>query len=102
MHKIIYFVPEDSLEITKNSLFEIGAGSQGNYSHCAWQTLGIGQFKPLQGSHPERGIQETINSVEEYRVEMLCEDALLYDAIKVLKASHPYEEPAIDIVKLEN
>ena len=102
MHKIIYFVPEDSLEITKNALFEIGAGSQGNYSHCSWQTLGIGQFKPLQGSHPERGIQETINILEEYRVEMLCEDALLYDAINVLKAYHPYEEPAIDIVKLEN
>ena len=44
MHKIIYFVPEDSLETTKDALFEMGAGSQGNYSHCAWQTLGIGQF----------------------------------------------------------
>ncbi len=102
MHKIIDFVPGDSLETTKSALFEIGAGSQGNYSHCAWQTLGMGQFKPLQGSHPERDIQETINSAEEYRVEMLCEDALLYDAINFLKAPHPYEEPTIDIVKLEH
>ena len=102
MHKIIYFVPKDSLEHTKDALFEKGAGSQGNYSHCAWQTLGTGQFKPLQASNPERGIKDSINAVEEYRVEMLCEDFLLFDAINALKASHPYEEPAIDVIKLEN
>jgi hypothetical protein len=102
MYKIVYFVPEDGLDDTKNALFSIGAGSQGAYSHCAWQTLGVGQFKPLAASNPDRGNKEQINIYQEYRVEMICEDALLFDAVNALKEAHPYEEPAIDLIKLEN
>jgi hypothetical protein len=32
---------------------------------------------------------------------MVCEDALIADAIAALRDSHPYEEPAFDVWKLE-
>ena len=37
----------------------------------------------------------------EFRVEMVCEDSLIKPVIKAMKASHPYEEPAYDVWKLE-
>ena len=39
--------------------------------------------------------------VSEYRVELVCESRLIADAVAALKAAHPYEEPAYDVVKLE-
>ena len=52
MHYVLYFlVPETHLEMVKNAVFATGAGKIGHYSHCAWQTLGQGQFMPLAGVH---------------------------------------------------
>ena len=44
--KLEFFVPIENAEHVKNALFELGVGAIGNYSHCAWQTEGDGQFKP--------------------------------------------------------
>lgn len=52
MLKLIYYVPESHLEATKLAIFQAGAGGIGDYEHCAWQVLGIGQFKPLSGAQP--------------------------------------------------
>ena len=50
MYKISFYVPENYIEQVKNALFDAGAGRIGDYSHCAWETKGIGQFMPLPGS----------------------------------------------------
>lgn len=39
--------------------------------------------------------------VSEYKVEMVCEKHYMKDVVEALKFSHPYEEPAYDVVKLE-
>lgn len=82
-------------------MFERGAGTIGNYRHCAWQVLGEGQFMPLPGSHPFLGEHNLVEKVAEYKVEMVCEDNLIKDAIIALKKSHPYEEPAYQIFRCE-
>ena len=58
MYLLFFLVPETHLELTKNALFAVGAGSIGHYSHCAWQTLGEGQFMPLSGSDAFIGEKE--------------------------------------------
>lgn len=101
MYKICFFVPKISVEIVKKALFDAGAGHIGNYDSCSWQTLGKGQFRALENSNPsigQRGITET---VDEYKVELVCDEKHIKDAIKALKDSHPYEEPAYDVIKLE-
>lgn len=101
MYKICFFVPENSVETVKKALFDAGAGHIGNYDSCSWQTLGKGQFRALENSNPsigQRGITET---VDEYKVELVCDEKHIKDAIKALKDSHPYEEPAYDVIKLE-
>ena len=52
MFKLIYYVPDTHLDLTKTAVFNAGAGTIGNYEHCAWQVLGTGQFKPLKGANP--------------------------------------------------
>ncbi|HCS29120.1 MAG TPA: NGG1p interacting factor NIF3 [Spongiibacteraceae bacterium] len=100
MYKLIVFVPESHTEAVKTALFEAGAGRQGDYDSCAWQTPGVGQFRPLAGSKPYLGQTGEVERVQEYRVEMLCEDDVLDAAVKALRVAHPYEEPAFEVIAL--
>jgi hypothetical protein len=40
--------------------------------------------------------------VSEYRVELVCEDSAIKAAIAALKLAHPYEEPAYDVLRMED
>lgn len=99
MLKLSFYVPESHLEEVKQAIFAAGAGRIGNYDSCCWQTRGQGQFRPLEGSSPYLGQQGQVETVEEYKVELVCEEALIRDVVAALKAAHPYEEPAYDVVK---
>lgn len=81
-------------------MFKAGGGQIGNYDCCCWETLGTGQFRPLKGSKPFLGNQNVVETVDEYRVEMVCTKEGLHDTVKAMIEAHPYEEPAYDIVEL--
>ena len=102
MIKICVFVPESAVEQVKQAMFTAGAGKIGDYDSCCWQTIGQGQFRPLEGSSPFIGELERIETVAEYRIEMVCADEYIKDVVAALKSSHPYEEPAYDVWKLED
>ena len=70
-YKLVFFVPESHKETVKTALFSKGAGQYQGYDCCAWETLGQGQFRPLEGSQPFLGQTNEIEKVDEYRVEML-------------------------------
>lgn len=101
MYKICYFVPETYLETTKQALFDVGAGCIGDYDSCAWQCRGQGQFRPLEGSNPFLGAAGALEVVEEFKVELVCRDELIRQAVGALKQAHPYEEPAYEIYRME-
>ena len=100
MYKICFFVPLEEANVVKQALFDVGAGKIGDYDCCAWQTEGQGQFRALEGSQPYIGQRGEITYVPELKVEMVCKDALIKQAIKALLKAHPYEEPAYDIWRL--
>lgn len=102
MYKLCYFVPESHIEVTKAALFEVGAGKIGNYDSCAWQCLGQGQFRPSDGSNAFLGEKGVLELVSEYRVEMVCQDSLIRQALVALRNAHPYEEPAYEVYHLED
>lgn len=97
MYKLVFFVPESHLEVVKSAVFATGAGRIGNYDQCCWQIAGLGQFRPLAGANPYIGRTGQLESVPEYRVEMVCADEFIQAAIAALRAAHPYEEPAFDV-----
>ena len=102
MYKICVFVPENAAEQVKQAMFAAGAGRIGAYDNCCWQTLGQGQFRPLEGSSPHIGEQGNVETVAELRIEMVCDEALIREAVSAMKSSHPYEEPAYDVWRLED
>ena len=97
MYKICVYVPDKHVETVKLALFDAGAGRIGNYDSCCWQTDGIGQFRPLAGSNPAIGSQNVVEQVPEVKLELVCEDDLVEAAVRAMRESHPYEEPAFDV-----
>jgi len=100
MYKLAFFVPQENLESVKQALFAVGAGRIGDYDSCCWQTLGTGQFRPLDGSNPHIGQLGEVEQLAEWKVELVCSDALIHSTVAALKQAHPYEEVAYDVWKL--
>ena len=67
MYKLCYFVPESHLQVTKQALFQAGAGKIGDYDSCAWQCEGQGQFRPLADSNPFLGARGELETVKELK-----------------------------------
>ena len=100
MFKLTVYIPATHVEAVKEALFNAGAGRYAAYDRCAWQVLGEGQFRPLVGSQPFLGTAGRDERVPEYRVEMIVPDADVAAVLRALKAAHPYEEPAYDLVRI--
>ena len=100
MYKLTFYVPTSHVDSVKASLFEAGGGRVGHYEHCCWQVLGQGQFRPTEGSQPYLGECYQLTSVDEYRVELVCSGAFIRSVVAALKLSHPYEEPAYDVLQI--
>ena len=97
MYKLAFFVPASHVEVVKAAVFAAGGGRIGDYDHCAWQTLGQGQFRPLDGSQPFLGQAGQVEVVEEWKVELVVADDLIAQVVAALKQSHPYETPAYEV-----
>ena len=100
MLKLCFYVPESHLQAVKDAVFAAGAGRVGDYENCCWQVAGQGQFRPLPGSSPYLGSCGELESVAEYRVEMLCSERCADAVLAALCDAHPYEEPAWDLVEV--
>ena len=100
--KIEFYVPPSHLESVKDALFDAGAGQVGDYDRCAWQTLGQGQFRPGETSNPFLGSTNQLETVEEYKVELVCDSKILPEVLIAFRKAHPYEEPAYAVIKLES
>lgn len=94
MYQLIVYIPETHLEDVKSAMFNAGAGSTPGYENCCWQTPGEGQFIPKEGSNPHIGKTNTLETVAEYKVELICKKETLNEVIKAMKSAHPYEEAA--------
>lgn len=100
MYKLTFYVPEQSKEFVKESLFNKGAGKYKNYDKCSWEVGGRGQFRPLEGSEPFVGVRGRLEYVNEFRIEMICAKEVIRDVVNELINVHPYEEPAYDILEI--
>ena len=88
------YVPAPNVDAVKEALAAAGAGKLGNYDSCMWQTLGTGQFRPLDGSNPTIGSHGVVEQVQEFKLEMIVAKDKIKDVVAALRKSHPYETPA--------
>ena len=101
LDKIVTFVPTGpDLGAVHAALSAAGAGNIGDYSHCSFATAGTGQFKPLAGAHPTIGEVGRLERVAETRLEMVLSRSRRAAVVAALRAAHPYEEPAFDVLEL--
>lgn len=98
--KLVFFVPVQDAEAVKEAVFAAGAGRIGNYTKCAWQVEGRGQFLGGAGTNPAVGEPGQLETVVELRVETVCPEADIAAAIGALREAHPYEEPAFELYPL--
>ena len=100
-HKIVPFVPAPEAESVREALAAAGAGHVGLYSHCSFAAPGEGTFLGGAGTNPAVGQAGRLERVAELRLEMPFHRRRFAKVVEALHASHPYEEPAFDIVALE-
>ena len=98
--KLVWFVPADALDATRNAVFDAGAGRIGDYERCSWYTVGTGTFLGGTGTDPSVGEAGREERVLELRLETVFPAELHDDVIAALRQAHPYEEPAFDVYPL--
>lgn len=99
-YKFVVFVPVEYQEKVREALFNSGCGHIGNYSGCSFSVKGCGTFYPEKGSMPFFGHPESLNKVDEVRIEALVPRESIAETIKNIKMVHPYETVAYDLYPL--
>lgn len=99
-YKLVTFVPEEQLEKVSDALFQAGAGKIGRYSSCSFRTAGSGTFFGEEGATPTVGEAGKLVKAPEVRVETVVPIESVAAVVRALRAAHPYEEPAFDLVRL--
>lgn len=98
--KIVVFAPLTHTEKVREAIGKAGGGVIGNYDSCSFSSRGIGRFKPNDKATPHIGKANKLESVEEERIEFVCQENKAKSIIAALKKVHPYEEVALDIYPL--
>ncbi|MFM7855866.1 MAG: Nif3-like dinuclear metal center hexameric protein, partial [Flammeovirgaceae bacterium] len=100
--KLTTFVPHQNKDAVINALHEAGAGNIGNYAYCSFQLAGEGTFLPKENAKPNVGKLGKLEKVSETRVEVLLPEPSKNRVLQALFQSHPYEEVAYYLSRLEN
>ncbi len=100
--KLVGFVPADDADLVRKAVFAAGAGVIGEYEHCSWSVAGQGTFFGREGTDPVAGRAGRDEAVDELRLEVIFPRRLRRRVTGAFVAAHPYEEPAFDVIPLEN
>ena len=100
LDKHVVYVPVAEAEALIDALAAAGAGQVGEYSRAAWTMTGTGTFTPSAAAHPAIGTAGVAERVPEARVEMVAPRRLRGAVVAAMRAAHPYEEPAFDVLEL--
>ena len=102
LQRLEVFVPTEAAGEVREALFEAGAGNIGFYDECSFSINGTGSFRPLEGSDPYSGNLNMREYAEEVLVSVIFEKYKQSKILSAMKAAHPYEEVAYQLVTLEN
>lgn len=102
LKKIAAYIPLSHVDVVKEAIHKAGAGYIGNYSHCSFSVEGEGSFVAEDGTNPFIGEIGEVEKVKEIRLETIFPASIEKKVIISLLESHPYEEVAYDIFKLDN
>ncbi|HIW12260.1 MAG TPA: Nif3-like dinuclear metal center hexameric protein [Candidatus Salinicoccus stercoripullorum] len=93
-------IPAEDRGQLKSDLAKAGVGRQGDYTDCFFEYPVKGQFRPGGDANPHIGARGELENVDEYIVEAIYDPAIENHVVEALVESHPYEEPAFDILSI--
>jgi len=102
LRKLFTFAPVNHTEQVRTAIFEAGGGQIGNYSECSFNVEGLGTFRPQRGTNPYSGEIGKQHHENEIKIEVIFPAWLERKIVDAMKAAHPYEEVAYDVVHLAN
>lgn len=102
VYKVVVYVPVDDKHLVSDAVYANGGGTIGAYDCCSFSVEGAGTFKANDGCNPYVGNIGEIHTEKESRVEYVVSRRNLSKVLNAINSVHPYEEPAIDVIKLEN
>jgi dinuclear metal center YbgI/SA1388 family protein len=102
LKKLFTFAPLNQTDQVRRAIFEAGGGQIGNYSECSFNVEGVGTFRPEKGTNPYSGEIGRQHQENEIRIEVIFPAWLERKIVSAMKAAHPYEEVAYDVVNLAN
>lgn len=100
--KLAVYVPLEYSQKMRQALGEAGAGTQGNYRNTSYSLTGIGRFTPNEKAHPTIGSSNQEEQVQETRIEVIFPEKKQEKVLQAMFSVHPYEEPAYDLLPLDN
>lgn len=102
LRKVVTFVPVESAPWVEQAMWQAGGGQLGDYDRCSYRMQGTGTYRPLPGAHPAMGLNGEQHEQAETRVEVVVPQARLGAVVSAMLEAHPYEEPAYDVLRLDN
>ncbi|MFV8322514.1 Nif3-like dinuclear metal center hexameric protein [Flavobacterium sp. LS2R12] len=102
IRKLVTFTIPENAEEVRNTLFDAGAGTIGNYENCSFNSKGIGTYMGNEHSNPQVGERFEFVHGDEIKIEVTFEKHLENRILKALFKSHAYEEVAYEIYELQN
>jgi len=102
--KLVAFIPESHVEEVAEAVFAAGAGNigqQSRYSKCSFRNPGTGTFFGDDNTNPAVGTKGRLERVPEIRFETILPADAAGEVVSALRQSHPYEEPAFDLLRME-
>ena len=101
-YKLVVFAPRAERSQILEAACAAGAGELGEYSECSYTATGIGTFRGSPASNPTIGqAGGDRESVRECRIELLCSGSRRTSVLAAIRVVHTYEEPAIDLIRVE-
>ncbi|MBP2682058.1 MAG: dimetal-binding protein YqfO [Deltaproteobacteria bacterium] len=98
--KIVVFVPAAHADAVLSAADSAGGARIGGYARCSFRSGGTGTFRGASWTAPFAGAPGREERVEEVRLETVAAGSLLPRVLRAIRESHPYEEPAIDVIPL--
>ena len=100
--KLTTYVPKAEAESLRQAIFNIGAGTIGNYSNCSFNIEGVGTYMANKNSNPTKGVKGKTHFEEETQISVTFTKHLEARVLAALFKNHSYEEVAYEITTLEN
>lgn len=102
LKKIVCYVPHSHAEVVRDTMWHAGGGVIGDYDCCSFNLPGHGTFRATPDCNPFVGEIGQLHTEPETAVSMVVPSFKLPAVIRQMLSVHPYEEPAYDVLPMDN